>query len=181
MNRIFFLTGRPGVGKTTVLLKTIEELRKRGFTVGGFVSQEAREGGSRVGFKIVDLCTGREGWLAHVRQPRGPKIGKYRVCLEDLESVGVNAILDAAEKADITVIDEVGPMELFSQAFGEAVTKALKSGKPVLGTVHYRARDSLVVMIKNRKDAEVIEVTKRNRDGLAEAVVREISENLGRI
>jgi nucleoside-triphosphatase len=178
LKRIFFLTGRPGVGKTTVLLRTVEELREKGFSIGGIVSQEAREGGSRVGFKIVDLDTEREGWLAHVRHPRGPKVGRYKVCLEDLESVGVNSILNATMKADIIVIDEIGPMELFSQAFRESVTEALNSKKTVLGTIHHRVRDPLIFAIKNREDAKIIEVTKENRDGLAELVVQKISEIL---
>jgi len=180
MKRIIFLTGQPGVGKTTVLLKAIEELRAKGFNIGGMISQEAREGGSRVGFKIIDLDTKREGWLAHIRQKKGPTMGKYRVCLEDLESIGVKAIFNAYEKADITVIDEVGPMELFSQAFKEAVAEALKNGKTVLGIIHYRARDSFIATIKNREDVTIIEVTKNNRDSLPKLIVQNISESLRR-
>jgi len=174
LKRIIFLTGQPGVGKTTVLMKTIEELRTRGFTIGGMISQEAREGSLRVGFRIVDLETQREGWLAHVRQPGGPTVGKYRVCLEDLESIGVSAILNAFKKADLIVIDEVGPMELFSQDFREAVSQALNSRKRVLGTIHHRVRDPLIAEIKSREDAGIIEVTQNNRDALPKLIAQEI-------
>lgn len=38
MKRIILLTGRPGIGKTSVLLKVIEELRTRDFKIGGMIS-----------------------------------------------------------------------------------------------------------------------------------------------
>ena len=172
----FFLTGRPGVGKTTVLLRIVERLKKQGFKVGGLVSREVREDGSRVGFKVIDLEDGREGWLAHIRQPVGPRIGKYRVCMRDLESIGVKAILKAVREADVVVIDEVGPMELFSQSFKRAVSEALESDKIVLGTIHYRIKTSFISKIKERQDVVIFEVTRENREGLPEIIIQKIQE-----
>ena len=172
----FFLTGRPGVGKTTVLLRIVERLKKQGFKVGGLVSREVREDGSRVGFKVIDLEDGREGWLAHIRQPVGPRIGKYRVWMRDLESIGVEAILKAVREADVVVIDEVGPMELFSQSFKRAVSEALESDKIVLGTIHYRIKTSFISKIKERQDVVIFKVTRENREGLPEIIIQKIQE-----
>ena len=174
LKKTFFLTGQPGVGKTTVLLKIVERLKAQGFKIGGLLSREVRKDGRRVGFKILALDTGREGWLAHVRQSVGPKIGKYRVCMKDLESIGVDAILRAIKETEIVVIDEVGPMELFSQSFRRAVTEALNSKKIILGTIHYRIRTPLVTKIKEREDVEIIEVTRGNRETLPETITSEI-------
>ncbi len=107
MSRLIFLTGRPGIGKTSVLLQTKELLKAKGFTTGGMISRESRERGIRTGFEIVDLETGKKGRLAHVNQPTGPRVGKYRVNLGDLNTLGAGSILRAAEEADIIVIDEV--------------------------------------------------------------------------
>ena len=178
MGRVFFLTGRPGIGKTTVLLRIVKILKEKGLKVGGMISREIRRGNSRVGFKLIDLESGREGWLAHVKQPNGPRVGKYRVCMKDLESIGVKAILKAVKEADIIVIDEVGPMEMFSECFKKAVAKALNSEKIVLGTVHYRIKDSFATKIKAKGDIEVIEVTLKNREILPENIVRKVSEDL---
>ena len=142
--------------------------------IGGFISREVRETGSRVGFKIIALDGGREGWLAHVRQPVGPKIGKYRVCMKDLESVGVEAILRAIREADIIVIDEVGPMELFSLSFRRALVESLNSEKMILGTIHYRVKTSIIIKIKERNDVAIIEVTQKNREELPEKITHEI-------
>ena len=174
MKKIFFVTGRPGVGKTTVLLRIIEKLRSEGYTVGGMLSREVRKEGTRIGFEVLDLKTGRKGWLAHINQPAGPRIGKYRVNLQDLNSVGVKAILEALEKADVIAIDEVGPMELYSQAFVEAVKKALESNKPVIGTVHFRAKHKIIDYLKKRDDSEIFQVTLENRSKLHKLITERI-------
>ncbi|NWF97298.1 MAG: DUF2478 domain-containing protein [Candidatus Thorarchaeota archaeon] len=108
--RILLLTGNPGVGKTTVLLRVVEALKAKGYSVGGMISREVRSGGTRVGFEILDLASGRRGWLAHVNQPSGPQVGKYRVNLEDLNSIGAEAIANAVASSDVVAIDEIGPM-----------------------------------------------------------------------
>jgi nucleoside-triphosphatase len=82
--RVLLLTGNPGVGKTTVLIKTVSALKTEGYSVGGMISREDREGETRVGFEILDLNSSRRGWLAHVSQKSGPQVGKYRVNIEEL-------------------------------------------------------------------------------------------------
>ncbi|MGB9135450.1 MAG: NTPase [Candidatus Bathyarchaeia archaeon] len=168
--RLILITGPPRTGKTTVLLKTAEKLRAQGYTVGGMTSQELREKDIRVGFEIRDYTSGRTGWLAHIRQPMGPRIGKYRVNVDGLNSIGVTAMLKALEDADIVLIDEIGPMELCSEAFIEAVKEAANSPKPVLATIHYHAQNQLIKQIKSRKDADMIEVTLENRSKLPDLV-----------
>ncbi|MEM3153495.1 MAG: nucleoside-triphosphatase, partial [Candidatus Bathyarchaeia archaeon] len=44
--RILLITGSPGVGKTTLLLKVVEALKARGCSVGGMVSREVRLSGT---------------------------------------------------------------------------------------------------------------------------------------
>jgi len=158
------------VGKTTVLAKAVDALKKEGFSVGGMVSREVREGGARVGFEILDIGNGRRGWLAHVNQHSGPQVGRYRVNIEDLNAVGAKAVADAVEQCDVVAIDEVGPMELFSEKFKEATWKALESGKPVLAVVHWKARDRLIREAKSRDDAETFTVTHENRELLPNVI-----------
>jgi nucleoside-triphosphatase len=153
-----------------VLMKTVEALRKQGYSVGGMLSREVRKDGFRVGFEIEDLLTGRRGWLAQINQHKGPSVGKYHVNIEDLNSVGVQAIAEAIEHSDVVAIDEVGPMELFSEKFKEAAEKALEYGKLVLAVVHQKARDKFVVEAKNSSEAEVVVVTLENRGRLPETL-----------
>jgi nucleoside-triphosphatase len=169
--RVLLLTGSPGVGKTTVLLRVVESLKAKGYSVGGMISREVRSDGTRVGFEVLDLSTNRRGWLAHVNQPIGPQVGKYRVNLDDLNDIGVEAIGKAVDKCDVIAIDEIGPMELFSEKFREAVGKAVECGKVVVGVVHWKARDRLIEEVKKREDTEVLEVTCENRNKLHESIV----------
>lgn len=178
MKRLMFLTGRPGVGKTTVLKRSVEAIRGRDHSVGGMITLEIRVRGFRVGFEITDLLTGRKGMLAHVNQREGPRVSKYRVNLHDLAEVGAAAITLATDEADLVAVDEIGPMELNSVAFKEAVKAAIESGKPILGTIHHRASDPLIDLIKSRADAKIIEVTPENRESLHESIVSAILELL---
>lgn len=176
--RILLLTGAPGVGKTTVLLKVIETLKSKGYSVGGMISREVRSCGTRVGFEVLDLSSARRGWLAHVNQKTGPQVGKYRVNMEDLNDIGVNAIVNAVRDADVIAIDEIGPMELFSEKFKHAVMVAVNSGKPLVGVVHWKANDKLIEEAKARDDAEVYNVNFGNREKLNEFIAEKLVELL---
>ncbi len=178
--RLLFITGSPGSGKTTVLLKTVEALKARGYSVGGMVSREVRTCGTRVGFEILDLSSSRKGWLAYVNQKYGPRVGKYRVNLEDLNNIGADAIMKTVENSDIVAIDEIGPMELYSERFKEAVKKAVEGGKLVIGTVHWRVRNKLIEEVKAREDAEIYRVTYENRGNLHETIIEKAVEFLAK-
>lgn len=162
------LTGRPGVGKTTLIMKVAGGIENR--ELGGFYTQEIREMGIRTGFKILTL-DGREGVLSHINYKGKYRVGKYSVNLIDLEGIGVKSILDSLGK-DIIIIDEVGTMELFSEKFRDAVLRVLDTGK-VLGTIKL-GRDRFTEKIRTRKDTEIIEVTFQNRDFL----VQELTERI---
>jgi nucleoside-triphosphatase len=178
---LILVTGKPGIGKTSILRRTVKELKNRKYEVGGMICSEVREGGVRVGFEIMDLSTGTRGWLAHMNQPTGPKIGKYHVNLTDLDVIGVGAILDALQNADILAIDEIGPMELLSTAFSKALIKAAESSKPVIGTIHYGLKNSIIGSIKNRENTEILKVTYKNRENLHNLIANKISEHLTKI
>ncbi len=166
------VTGRPGIGKTTAVMRAAEELRRAGMRVGGFVSREERKEGVRTGFVIVDLETSEEAYLARVGDGT-PRIGKYVVLVSELERVGVAAIKRALRTAQVIVIDEIGPMELLSHSFKQAVLEALNSPKPVVATIHVRAReDPFGRSVLSRKDIALLEVNASNRDRIPREIVR---------
>jgi nucleoside-triphosphatase len=175
-----FITGRPGVGKSTVLKKVQELLLSKGYRVGGVSCPEMRREGVRVGFKIVDVSSGRTGILSQIGFDSGPRIGKYVVNLPDLEEVGVKALDIAVREADVVLIDEVGPMEMQSKLFQEAVLRTLSGQKQVIGILHWRMEHPVISAIKARSDLKILEVTHQNRDVLPSEIVdrfvREVSK-----
>jgi nucleoside-triphosphatase len=175
---IILVTGAPGTGKTTVITKVAEALKAQGYRTGGMTTKEKRQGEARVGFQILDLATQKQGWLAHVNQLNGPRIGKYQVNLNGLDSIGASAIQEGIKTADVIVIDEIGPMELYSQIFKQAVQQAIDSAKPVIATIHYKATDAFVKNIKTRSDAELCEVTMENRNVLHNLIIEKINKIL---
>jgi nucleoside-triphosphatase len=98
--------------------------------------------------------------------------------MEDLEKIGAKAIAEAVEKCDVVAIDEIGPMELFSQKFKQAVKQALESRKLVLAVVHGKAREPLINEAKQRDDAETFTVTLANRGNLPERLRKQALEIL---
>jgi nucleoside-triphosphatase len=100
--------------------------------------------------------------------------------MHDLDGIGVQAILQAVEGSDVVAIDEVGPMELFSERFRDAVKKAMESRKLVVGVVHWRATTKLIDELKANSDAEAYVVTRENREKLQEVIVEKAADFLGR-
>jgi nucleoside-triphosphatase len=162
-------------------MRTVNALKEGGYNVGGMISREVREGGARVGFEILDLHSSKRGWLANVNQKSGPQVGKYRVNIEGLNTIGAQAITDAVKNCDVIAIDEIGPMELFSEGFKEATRKALESHKLVIAIVHSNARDALISEARRREDAETITVTYGNREKLHEVIVERVLRVLRQI
>jgi len=160
------ITGKPKIGKSTIIKEVIRRLKVEGIAVGGMLTSDIHERGRRVGFLIEDITSGVNGILAHVHQ-RGPKVGKYGVNLIDLDSIGANSIKDAVTSPDIAVIfvDEIGPMELKSMRFIAAVKEAMKSDKHLIVSVHQRSEHELVRWLKH--DFRIIGVTEENRDEVA--------------
>ncbi len=178
MIRAWFITGAPGVGKTTALLKLVDLLKRKGYTLGGIVSREVRRGGVRIGFEMVDLMTEERGTLASKELTKGPRVGSYRVDLESLSKFS-KALLRAMRSCDVVVCDEIGPMELMSPDFKRAVRELMDSGKPVIGVIHRKVKDDLVVDIKGRGDVRVVELTYENRNRIVEELGEELLRWLG--
>jgi nucleoside-triphosphatase len=166
MNRIIFLTGRPGSGKTTLIRRVLARLVR---PAGGFYTQEIREAGRRVGFEIFTL-DGGHGVLAHVDISSKHRISKYGVDLCALETLAIPAIQDAVEHKKLVVIDEIGPMEILSREFRQVVLDILASSPGVLGSIVWRSTP-FTDQIKSRPDVTLLEVTPENREELFEVIL----------
>jgi nucleoside-triphosphatase len=159
------LTGRPGVGKTTVLRAVAQLLA--GAHLIGFYTEEIREAGERRGFRLVTFG-GEAAVLAHVDLPP-PRVSKYGVDVAVIDRFA--ATLEGShDRSAIYLIDEIGKMECLSAAFVEATTRILESGRPLVATVAQRG-GGFIEQVKRRRDVDVWTVTQATRDTLPNRIV----------
>jgi nucleoside-triphosphatase len=164
--RHILITGSPGVGKTTLIAALVDRLPG---TKAGFFTREIREGGLRTGF-MIETLDGKTEVLAEASRVGFPRVGKYRVLTESLRSVAVPAML---KRADIIIIDEIGKMEAAYEGFVPAVLTALSGHPTVMATIAGRGT-AAIEEIKRRADVLVFEVTRDNRDSIAEAILEKV-------
>ncbi len=165
------ITGLPNAGKTFALIKVIEMLEAEERVVGGMVTEPVLVKGRRSGFWVMDWRTKARKILASPEIDSKVKVGVYGVDLDALDEIGVPAIRSATDEADVIVVDEVGKMEMESEAFVDAVKDALDSEKPVLLTLHKKSRNPLLQDIRRRDDVRILEVTPVNRNLLPYKIV----------
>lgn len=171
MKKNIMISGMPGVGKTSLLKAVLSRLS---LSAGGFISEEMREKGKRVGFAIRTL-DGREGILAHKDKPTPYRFGAYYINMDDLEKLAVKSIEEAIQSKELIVIDEIGKMELLSPLFRRVTLEALDSPKPLLATLH-RADEPFLNSIRQRADTVVFWLTPQNREKVFQEILSLLSE-----
>ena len=170
------ITGLPGSGKTETLLRIINLLEEEGIKVGGMITEPIVEKQRRSGFQIVDWLTKESMVFAHEDMKSRVRSGRYGVNLAALEDLGIRALNDARENADVVVIDEVGKMEVESEAFTKAVVDTLDQDKSIIMTLHKKSRNPLLQDIRRRDELRLLEVTPVNKNLLAFKIVKLLTE-----
>ena len=170
-----FLTGNPGVGKTTLIRAVAKRLN--GIACAGFYTEEIRREGSRTGFRIITL-DGEQATLASLGT-RKPSVGKYSIHVDEFEKLALRSLDLVKTPADLYIIDEIGKMELLSLAFKTAILDLLAQPTNILATITRRG-SAFVDQIKRRSDVDVIEVTRKNRDELPEELAAKLKNHFRR-
>lgn len=169
------LTGKPGIGKTTLIRQISEELKNLGKPVQGFFTQEVRESGMRIGFDVIFLDGAKPCPLARIDSTaygeRLPKVGRYSVMTREFDLIAVASlkVRSPDDKNYYVFVDEIGKMELFSSRFKQAVSKLLECDHvTVVGTVPNLTASSpaFVKSVHSNKQVHVVEITHQNRNDI---------------
>ena len=169
---VFIITGEIGSGKTTFLLKLIEELRREALSLAGFAALSVPEDGPSGSFNILDLVSGKilplasrrftEGWEQHGRfyfNPAGILMGKN--ILEDALIINT----------DLIIVDEIGPYELDGKIWSESLTRLLAGQSCSILLVVREHLVSQVIQQWSIKDAMVIEFGQLKPDQAANMIL----------
>lgn len=168
---IIVLTGAPGVGKTTAVIRVARELKERGVKVGGIVSREIRTNNTRIGFEFIDLTTNDRSVLASITG-NGPKVGKYFVNVAGCR-FAAERLKNAVRNSDIIICDEIGPMELKPREFVHCVKNLLYVNKKVIVVVHQKLQHVVTDEFRD-KSGLLINLGLENRDKVNEILLKRL-------
>lgn len=159
------LTGRPGVGKTTVLREAARKLAP--LHLVGFYTEEIRADRERLGFRLVTFA-GEHAIIAHIRLPP-PRVSKYGVDVAMIDRFAAG-LGHGPGRSAVHLIDEIGKMECLSEAFVDAMRRLLDNRRPLVATVAQRG-GGFIDEVKHRRDVELWQVTPTTRDALPDRIV----------
>lgn len=171
------ITGKPRIGKTTLILDIIKNLERNRIKYSGFWTEEIRKSGNRVGFQVV-TTTGTTCLLAHIKSQSTNKVGKYNVFIEQFERIILPDFLVSPK--NVIIIDEIGTMELFSKKFEKIVTDLFVSNSKefsILATIglknlnHYRNWKDI------NSEIELFELEIRNYDAILNSISQKLVSN----
>lgn len=183
------ITGLPRSGKSAVLQKVVDMITEEGGSfrrtrgpnppehlIGGMRCEAIIENGERVGYSCVNILTGEKGTMAHREIDSRNRILGFGIDPDEIQRVGVPAILDSIGNCEIMVIDEVGKFTVECEGFVNAVRVALQYDLPTLLTLHKKSRHPLLQDVRRRDDARILEVTPVNRSLLPYKIYKLIQE-----
>ncbi len=170
--RIVLLAGERGAGKTTCCIRLAGLLASAGLRSGGFVSRRVVDPLGTTRLHLVDLETGEERMLADTQGGLpGPRVGRFQMDAATL-AWGVALARRAREaRADLIVLDEIGPLELeqrlgFAPLVGDLESDAPGSGRSLYLLVVRAWLATALAERLSRHVPSIVRLTPENRDAL---------------
>ena len=111
--QLILVTGLSGVGKTTWCTQLIGLARDAGLKVNGLLSPSIFKDGRKVGIEVVGLHSGDHRQLARLREDGSAALQTPRWAFDSEAMAWANQVLAESGASDLTVIDELGPLEFF--------------------------------------------------------------------
>jgi nucleoside-triphosphatase THEP1 len=126
---IHILTGPVHSGKTTLLQNVTNQLKSQNITVAGFLSLYTKDKDQFIGYDLYDLKRdARTPFIRKTGEKHWQRIGPYFFIPESLDHA--QSIIRRSTKADICVIDEVGPLELEGKGLWPALKEVIALSIP---------------------------------------------------
>ena len=153
------ITGESGIGKSTALSEAVEYLEPR--SIVGFLSPRISTVDS--GW-MIESFSGVEGLLVHSSIVSPHLLGSLRVDMELFERCVTSEAASLAD-TETVVIDEIGIIGGWSDAFMKFVSDALDSRTPLIAIIRQK-KGEFSDQIKLRPDVEVWKIDMSNSDSI---------------
>lgn len=160
------LTGKPGVGKSSILKKVAADLKMQKY---GIVAKEIKNGqGRRIGFEAISI-DGKNRVFAHKSSFKTEfAVGEYYVDVEAINGFVVPELKKGLGKDNSVVfIDEIGRMQSFSAEFLKIIRDLFASGSNLLAAIVLED-EPWSLKFKKHPGVILIEVNTENREYLEE-------------
>jgi nucleoside-triphosphatase THEP1 len=173
---INILTGPVHSGKTTLLKNTIPVLREKNFRVDGYLSDAIWKNEEFIGYDLIDLKDHRyHPFIRKQGQQDWQRIGPFYFLPRTLDIA--KKIIHRSKKADLCVVDEVGPLELTGKGVWPILKDILMIPKQDVLLV---VRESLLknFMEKIQRDDFVVYDIEQNKKplGMAESLMQDLEK-----
>jgi len=162
---VLLVTGRPGIGKTTVIRRIAARLKER--TRRGFYTEEIRARGERRGFRLIGF-DGTEAVIAHVDFPKTHRVGKYGVDVGAIDQA--TRLLAPDGNADLYLVDEIGKMECLSTRFIQAMRTLLCGPTKVVATIA-SSGGGFIAEAKRSRGSAIWDLTHANREDVPDQIL----------
>ena len=166
MAKNVFITGIPGVGKTTLVRKLAQDLSM--LLIKGFYKEKIVEDDSTRGFRVISFDY-QEQILAHLFIEGPNKMDGFGVNIEGFEKF-ILPQFQNIDMVDLFIFDEIGKMECMSDSFCSGFEKILDADVPVITTYSHHSAFKLNTL-KKRKDTTFLQMTLKNRDDIWKQVL----------
>ncbi len=163
-----FFTGEKGVGKSTIIKKIIKNVD---CSIGGFIQEKELSGGNKR-FRVKSLYNLDDSYIIGFYDK---KENELHWDINTFDIISRDVLLKSLQDRELMILDELGYMEEKAPLFQKIVFRMLDSSKPVIGVLK-KCNGNFVRKIAERKDVQVIEIDKDNRD-LMERKIRGIWRN----
>lgn len=171
LDTCFLLIGKPRVGKSTAIKRIIHRIGPEYF--GGFYTEEVRNSTNRIGFNCVTL-SGESERIASVESESLVRVGRYGVEIDTFENIALKEVRQSLDTKRITVIDEIGFMQMLSVPFKEMIHEIVSSSQHIiLGTICVDSHPD-IDKIKELTGIKFYLMNEENRDLTTEVMVNDI-------
>lgn len=128
--KIFIITGKMDIGKTTFVKKTIENLKSKNIKVGGIYTQKVKENNERIGYDLVAVQSNKSATFLRTEGNENlEKVGIFSIYPKAL-ALGIESLKPENNKENqLVIIDEIGKLELENKAWAKSLDELILFNK----------------------------------------------------